>query len=90
MKPIMSSSGKGQSVLKSEADIEDSFKEAVEHGRGGLGRVIVEGFVQFDREITLLTVNAVDGIHFCEAVGHHQVMVITMSHGSLNLYLRKY
>ena len=73
MKPIMSSSGKGQSVLKSEADIEDSFKEAVEHGRGGLGRVIVEGFVQFDREITLLTVNAVDGIHFCEAVGHHQV-----------------
>ena len=68
MKPIMSSSGKGQSVLKSEADIENSFKEAIEHGRGGLGRVIVEGFVQFDREITLLTVNAVDGIHFCEAV----------------------
>ena len=60
-------------VEEVKADIEDSFKEAVEHGRGGLGRVIVEGFVQFDREITLLTVNAVDGIHFCEAVGHHQV-----------------
>ncbi|MGN1282051.1 MAG: formate-dependent phosphoribosylglycinamide formyltransferase [Succinivibrio sp.] len=73
MKPIMSSSGKGQSVLKSEADIEGAFKEAVEHGRGGIARVIVEGFVQFDREITLLTVNAVDGIHFCEAVGHHQL-----------------
>ncbi|MGN0893432.1 MAG: formate-dependent phosphoribosylglycinamide formyltransferase [Succinivibrio sp.] len=73
MKPIMSSSGKGQSVLKSEADIESAFKEAVEHGRGGIARVIVEGFVQFDREITLLTVNAVDGIHFCEPVGHHQV-----------------
>ena len=73
MKPIMSSSGKGQSVLKSEADIENAFAEACEHGRGGIKRVIVEGFVQFDKEITLLTVNAVDGIHFCEAVGHHQV-----------------
>lgn len=73
MKPIMSSSGKGQSVLKSEADIENAFAEACEHGRGGIKRVIVEGFVQFDKEITLLTVYAVDGIHFCEAVGHHQV-----------------
>lgn len=73
MKPIMSSSGKGQSVLKSEADIENAFAEACEHGRGGIKRVIVEGFVQFDKEITLLTVNAVDGIHFCDAVGHHQV-----------------
>ena len=73
MKPIMSSSGKGQSVLKSEADIEKAFAEACEHGRGGMKSVIVEGFVQFDREITLLTVNAIDGIHFCEAVGHHQV-----------------
>lgn len=73
MKPIMSSSGKGQSVLKSETDIENAFAEACEHGRGGIKRVIVEGFVQFDKEITLLTVNAVDGIHFCEAVGHHQV-----------------
>lgn len=73
MKPIMSSSGKGQSVLKSEADIENAFAEACQHGRGGIKRVIVEGFVQFDKEITLLTVNAVDGIHFCEAVGHHQV-----------------
>ena len=73
MKPIMSSSGKGQSVLKSDADIEKAFAEACEHGRGGIARVIVEGFVKFDKEITLLTVNAVDGIHFCEAVGHHQV-----------------
>ena len=73
MKPIMSSSGKGQSVLKSEADIENAFAEACEHGRGGIKRVIVPGCVQFDKEITLRTVNAVDGIHFCEAVGHHQV-----------------
>lgn len=73
MKPIMSSSGKGQSVLKSEADIENSFKLACENGRGHIAKVIVEGFIKFDREITLLTVNAVDGIHFCEAIGHHQV-----------------
>ncbi|MGN0915038.1 MAG: formate-dependent phosphoribosylglycinamide formyltransferase [Succinivibrio sp.] len=73
MKPVMSSSGKGQTVLKSESDIEDSFKEACAHGRGGIARVIVEGFVKFDREITLLTVSASDGIHFCEAIGHHQV-----------------
>ncbi len=73
MKPIMSSSGKGQSVLKSDNDIEASFAEACEHGRGGLNRVIVESFVKFDREVTLLTVSAVDGIHFCKPIGHHQV-----------------
>lgn len=73
MKPIMSSSGKGQSVLKSEADIEKAFKDACENGRGGINRVIVEGFVKFEKEITLLTINAVDGIHFCNAIGHHQV-----------------
>ncbi len=73
MKPVMSSSGKGQSVLRSTEDIANSFKLACENGRGGKDRVIVEGFVKFDREITLLTVSAVDGIHFCEPVGHHQV-----------------
>ena len=73
MKPVMSSSGKGQSLLKSAEDIANSFKLACENGRGGKDRVIVEGFVKFDREITLLTVSAVDGIHFCEPVGHHQV-----------------
>ncbi|SKA60619.1 formate-dependent phosphoribosylglycinamide formyltransferase [Succinivibrio dextrinosolvens DSM 3072] len=73
MKPIMSSSGKGQSVLKSEGDIEKAFEDACHNGRGGMDRVIVEGFVQFDSEITLLTVSASDGIHFCEPIGHHQV-----------------
>ena len=56
IKPIMSSSGHGQSVVKSEADIENSWKIAQEGGRAGAGRVIVEGFVDFDYEITLLTV----------------------------------
>lgn len=73
MKPIMSSSGKGQSVLKSVADIETAFNYAVSNGRGGMDKVIVEGFIKFNKEITLLTVNAVDGIHFCEPIGHHQV-----------------
>ena len=73
MKPVMSSSGKGQSVLRSTEDIETAFKEACEHGRGGKARVIVEGFVKFDCEIPLLTVSAVDGIHFCQPIGHHQV-----------------
>ena len=73
MKPVMSSSGKGQSVLKSEDDIENSWNEACTHGRGGMTRVIVDSFVRFDREITLLTVSAVDGIHFCKPIGHHQV-----------------
>lgn len=73
MKPIMSSSGKGQSTLKSEDDIEKSWEKACSEGRGHENRVIVEGFVKFDREITLLTVQACDGIHFCEPIGHHQV-----------------
>lgn len=73
VKPIMSSSGHGQSTIKSEADIDKAWKEAQEGGRAGAGRVIVEGFVNFDYEITLLTVRAVDGTHFCQPVGHIQV-----------------
>lgn len=72
VKPIMSSSGKGQSVVKTPADIEPAWVYAQEGGRAGKGRVIVEGFVDFDYEITLLTVSAVDGIHFCDPIGHRQ------------------
>lgn len=73
IKPIMSSSGKGQSVVKTEADIEVSWNYAQEGGRAGKGKVIVEGFVDFDYEITLLTVRHVDGTSFCEPIGHIQV-----------------
>ncbi|MBD5255412.1 MAG: formate-dependent phosphoribosylglycinamide formyltransferase [Barnesiella sp.] len=73
VKPIMSSSGHGQSVVKSEADIEKSWTIAQEGGRAGAGRVIVEGFVQFDYEITLLTVRSVSGTTFCQPIGHVQV-----------------
>lgn len=72
VKPIMSSSGKGQSLLRSSEDIEPAWQYAQEGGRAGKGRVIIEGFVDFDYEITLLTVNAVDGIHFCSPIGHRQ------------------
>ena len=72
VKPIMSSSGKGQSVLRSEADLNAAWLYAQEGGRAGRGKVIVEGFVPFEYEITLLTVRAVDGIHFCEPIGHRQ------------------
>ncbi|NLS12945.1 formate-dependent phosphoribosylglycinamide formyltransferase [Vibrio sp. SM6] len=72
VKPVMSSSGKGQSVLRSEDDIEAAWLYAQEGGRAGAGRVIVEGFVDFDYEITLLTVRAVDGVHFCKPIGHRQ------------------
>ena len=72
VKPIMSSSGKGQSVIKTAADIESAWQYAQEGGRAGAGRVIVEGFVDFDYEITLLTVRAVDGVHFCAPIGHSQ------------------
>lgn len=72
VKPVMSSSGKGQSVIKSEADIEKAWNYAQEGGRTGAGRVIVEGFIDFDYEITLLTVRAVDGVHFCAPIGHRQ------------------
>ena len=73
VKPIMSSSGHGQSVVKSEADIENSWKIAQEGGRAGAGRVIVEGFVKFDYEITLLTVRSVCGTTYCQPIGHVQV-----------------
>lgn len=72
VKPIMSSSGKGQSVVRSAADIETSWNYAQEGGRTGAGRVIVEGFVDFDYEITLLTVRHRDGTSFCEPIGHRQ------------------
>ncbi len=73
VKPVMSSSGHGQSTIKSENDIEAAWKEAQEGGRAGAGRVIVEGFVDFDYEITLLTVRSCSGTTFCEPIGHIQV-----------------
>lgn len=73
IKPIMSSSGHGQSVVKTADDVEKSWKIAQEGGRAGAGRVIVEGFVNFDYEITLLTVRSVSGTKFCEPIGHIQV-----------------
>lgn len=71
-KPVMSSSGKGQSVIKTPEDIQTAWDYAQAGGRSGAGRVIVEGFIDFDYEITLLTVRAVDGVHFCAPVGHRQ------------------
>ena len=73
VKPIMSSSGHGQSVIKCEADIDNSWKIAQEGGRAGAGKVIVEAFVKFDYEITLLTVRHVGGTSFLDPIGHHQV-----------------
>jgi len=73
VKPVMSSSGHGQSTIKSEADIDAAWREAQEGGRAGAGRVIVEGFVDFDYEITLLTVRSCSGTTYCEPIGHHQV-----------------
>ncbi len=73
VKPIMSSSGHGQSVIKSEDDIDKSWKIAQEGGRAGAGRVIVEGFVDFDYEITLLTVRSVSGTTYCQPIGHVQI-----------------
>ncbi len=72
VKPIMSSSGKGQSTVKSRDDIEAAWEYAQTGGRAGKGRVIVEGFVNFDYEITLLTVKHRDGISFCDPIGHRQ------------------
>jgi len=73
VKPIMSSSGKGQSTIHSEADIEKTWQYAQQGGRTGEGKVIVEGFVDFDYEITLLTVRHINGTSFCEPIGHKQI-----------------
>jgi phosphoribosylglycinamide formyltransferase 2 len=73
VKPIMSSSGKGQSVIRTAADIEPAWQYAQEGGRAGKGKVIVEGFVDFDYEITMLTVRHVGGTSFCAPVGHTQI-----------------
>lgn len=73
VKPVMSSSGHGQSVVRSQADVDKAWHTSQEGGRAGAGRVIVEGFVDFDYEITLLTVRSVSGTEFCEPVGHIQV-----------------
>lgn len=73
IKPIMSSSGKGQSTVRSEDEIEPAWRYAQEGGRAGAGKVIVEGFVDFDYEITQLTVRHAGGTAFCEPIGHIQV-----------------
>ena len=73
VKPIMSSSGKGQSTIKSAEDIEPAWEYAQSGGRAGAGKVIVEEVVDFDYEITLLTVRHKDGTSFCEPIGHRQV-----------------
>ena len=73
VKPIMSSSGHGQSTVKSEADVDRAWAISQEGGRAGAGRVIVEAFVDFDYEITLLTVRNVAGTAYCEPVGHIQI-----------------
>ncbi|ANI31832.1 phosphoribosylglycinamide formyltransferase [Yersinia entomophaga] len=72
VKPVMSSSGKGQSLIRSEEQRQTAWNYAQQGGRAGGGRVIVEGLVNFDFEITLLTISAVDGIHFCAPIGHRQ------------------
>jgi len=73
VKPVMSSSGKGQSTLRKPEDIDAAWEYAQSGGRAGQGRAIVEGFVAFDYEITLLTVRHRDGTSFCEPIGHLQV-----------------
>ncbi|MBN8575924.1 MAG: formate-dependent phosphoribosylglycinamide formyltransferase [Cytophagales bacterium] len=72
VKPIMSSSGKGQSVVKHETDLKTAWHYAQEGGRSGGGKVIIEGFIDFDFEITLLTIRHKHGVSFCEPVGHRQ------------------
>lgn len=72
VKPIMSSSGKGQSVVKNEQHIDAAWQYAQEGGRSGGGRVIIEGFIDFDYEITLLTIRHKDGVSFCAPIGHRQ------------------
>ncbi len=73
VKPVMSSSGHGQSTVRTPEQIDEAWREAQEGGRAGAGRVIVEGFVDFDYEITLLTVRSVSGTVFCAPIGHIQI-----------------
>ena len=72
IKPIMSSSGKGQSLIRDESDIDAAWDYAQAGGRAGKGKVIIEGFVDFDFEITLLTIRHRDGTSFCAPIGHRQ------------------
>ncbi|PXV54142.1 formate-dependent phosphoribosylglycinamide formyltransferase [Dyella jiangningensis] len=72
IKPVMSSSGKGQSVVREEGELQHAWDYAQSGGRAGKGRVIVEGFVDFDYEITLLTVRHKEGVSFCAPIGHRQ------------------
>ncbi|WP_183269561.1 formate-dependent phosphoribosylglycinamide formyltransferase [Buttiauxella sp. A111] len=72
VKPVMSSSGKGQSFIRTADQLAKAWEYAQLGGRAGKGRVIVEGVVNFDFEITLLTINAIDGVHFCAPIGHRQ------------------
>ncbi|WP_312311442.1 formate-dependent phosphoribosylglycinamide formyltransferase [Atlantibacter sp.] len=72
VKPVMSSSGKGQSFIRERGQLAQAWQYAQQGGRAGAGKVIIEGVVNFDFEITLLTVSAVDGVHFCAPVGHRQ------------------
>jgi phosphoribosylglycinamide formyltransferase 2 len=72
VKPIMSSSGKGQSTVSTTEEIESAWEYAQEGGRAGGGKVIIEGFIDFDYEITLLTIRHRDGTNFCEPIGHRQ------------------
>lgn len=72
VKPVMSSSGKGQTLIRHQQQLSAAWEYAQQGGRAGGGRVIVEGLVPFDFEITLLTINAIDGIYFCAPIGHRQ------------------
>lgn len=72
VKPVMSSSGHGQSLVREESQVAEAWREAQEGGRAGHGAVIVEGFVDFDYEITLLTVRHIGGTSYCKPIGHYQ------------------
>lgn len=72
IKPVMSSSGKGQSLIRTPEQLNAAWEYAQQGGRAGSGKVIVEGLVKFDFEITLLTISAIDGVHFCAPIGHRQ------------------
>ena len=73
IKPVMSSSGRGQTIARNRDDIENSWEIAAREGRGNAAKVIVEGFIDFDYEITLLTIRHVNGTSFCDPIGHLQI-----------------